>query len=268
VTIPAGHTAVMAQKRPRLSDGKPWQDRELFPTPPWATRALMEEGLNIGPGMLSQTCWEPCAGLGHMSDVLREYFPHVTASDVEIYDNAPGYMQTCDAKSPAAVEQFAGNGFDWIITNPPFGIAEQMLPHFLRHARHGVALLLRLQWLQGKERFDHIFLDTPPAQCLVFTDRVGMCEGGYDPKLSTATAYAWFVWERCKLSGEWLTPFDFVIGDVFKTYLNVRVLRPGLKKKYFRDSDNMLAARHVPGFVSPRVLKAQDKAQLRLDATP
>ena len=54
--------AVRATKRPRVSDGQPWQDDELFPTPPWATRALMQIVL---PRLYVRSLgrvWEPCAG--------------------------------------------------------------------------------------------------------------------------------------------------------------------------------------------------------------
>lgn len=56
----------------------------LFPTPPFATRALMEDVL-LRPAQsieLGMNCWDPCCGRGHMTIPLREYFDTVFASDI------------------------------------------------------------------------------------------------------------------------------------------------------------------------------------------
>ena len=41
-----------------------------FPTPPWATRALLEHVIN-GKDLNLQSCWEPACGEGHMAKVLE-----------------------------------------------------------------------------------------------------------------------------------------------------------------------------------------------------
>src|SRR5688572_2907117 len=74
--------AVMAQ---RVEPGDSLDD---FPTPPWATRALIEHV--IGPAdAASLHCLEPACGRGHMAAVMTEYFGRVTASDVAVYGYAP-----------------------------------------------------------------------------------------------------------------------------------------------------------------------------------
>jgi hypothetical protein len=45
-----------------------------FPTPPWATRALIEHVLGGKKRVKSQVCLEPACGSGHMAKVLSEYF--------------------------------------------------------------------------------------------------------------------------------------------------------------------------------------------------
>jgi hypothetical protein len=57
---------------------------DFFPTPPFATRALLEH-IVIGrlwhrEALKSQSCWEPACGLGHMSRPLAEYFGSVRSS--------------------------------------------------------------------------------------------------------------------------------------------------------------------------------------------
>ena len=44
-----------------------------FPTPPWATRALLEHVIP-DKDLAGRSVWEPACGAGHMAKVLKEYF--------------------------------------------------------------------------------------------------------------------------------------------------------------------------------------------------
>src|SRR3546814_3104060 len=62
---------------------------DYFPTPPWATRALIEHVL-IGTGwskslLARQIVWEPACGQGHMVIGLEGSFYAIWASDVHDY---------------------------------------------------------------------------------------------------------------------------------------------------------------------------------------
>lgn len=181
----SGHTAVMASR------SEPPDSLDFFPTPPWATRALCEVVLPA-QSLAKRSVWEPAAGEGHMAEVLAEYFQEIVASDV--HDYGRGY----------AVGSFVGQGLDvmeinapigWVITNPPFNLAADFLERALNEATHGVALLVRLAWLEGGERYETIFRRWPPTAVAIFSERVPMTKGRWDPNASTATAYAWVVWE-------------------------------------------------------------------------
>lgn len=268
-----GGTAVRAAKRPRLSDGQIWQDLELFPTPPWATRALMDV-LGLKPDGKNGTAWEPCRGLGHMSDVLEERFDVVIESDVHDYDAGDGFIgEICDATDAEQVcklmQDFGHHGCNawehgpnWIITNPPFGKAEDMVRLFLDHAQDGVALLLRTQFLEGQKRYD-LFAQFPPTLVAVFAGRVAMCEGGYDPKGSTATSYAWFIWRKDG-KGDLIPPRSRNTNNNV-VQLDIELIPPGAKKFHSHSRDALLAARHVPGFVPPSTLKKTGKTQASMD---
>ena len=56
-----------------------------FPTPPWATRALIEHVLDNKVHLSKMVCLEPACGVGHMSKVLREYFGEVRSADIYPY---------------------------------------------------------------------------------------------------------------------------------------------------------------------------------------
>jgi hypothetical protein len=260
---PSGAQSVMASKRARVSDGQPWQDAELFPTPPWATRALMTHVLPlVDPGELKddQTAWEPCAGLGHMSEVLAEKF---TVIATDLHDYGVGIK-----KHDFFDDITKRGGVDWIITNPPFGLAEKMLRLALERADRGVAFLLRLPWLESERRYTRIFsTEIRPTLIAPFVERVPMCEGGYDPALSTATAYAWFVWRLAlPVSLRRTPPINLVDhwrhgADMIPTYL----IPPGRKACLTRGTDAKLATRYVPGWVPPSTLRRAGKNQIDME---
>lgn len=174
--------AVMAQR----TEAKDSLDD--FPTPPWATRALLEHVVDNPNGLKKLSCWEPACGQGHMSKVLNEYFGRVKSSDLYPY----GYGEVRDFTSGP----IATGSVDWVITNPPFRMAEEFIQRALVAARIGVAILARTVFLESVGRYERIFRDQPPSKFAQFTERVPMVKGRLDKSASTATGYAWFVWEK------------------------------------------------------------------------
>lgn len=173
---------------------EPDDSLNYFPTGPWATRALMEVVLpHLGVRNLS-TAWEPACGEGHIAEVLKEYTPHVLASDIHDYGYPAviaDFLQDTDHGLEAGMT-------DWIITNPPFGAATiPFIQQALRLARTGVAMLVRSQWIaEGNERYDEIFRDTPPTLIAFFVERCPIHMGRWEPDGKTFTAYCWLVWVK------------------------------------------------------------------------
>lgn len=176
--------AVMAQRHEAADSA------DDFPTPPWATRALIEHV--IGKNAVARlSCLEPACGRGYMAKPLAEYFASVSASDAFSY----GYAPVRDFLS----HPFEALSHDWVITNPPFRLAEEFVQRSLFVARKGVAILARTVFLESVGRYESIFRETPPTTFAQFCERVPMVKGRLDAKASTATGYAWFVWEKEKL---------------------------------------------------------------------
>jgi hypothetical protein len=185
--------AVMAQRI------EPNDSLDFFPTPPWATRALCDW---LGDAPLHATVWEPACGQGHMARPLREYFLNVIASDVNDY----GHGEVLDFLFPGSSD---GKEPQWIITNPPFRLAEQFARKAANIARVGVALLVRTVFLESGERWRQIYSAIPPTDVLIFSERVPMLKGRLDKAASSATSYAWFVWRHPIGAGtalHWLPP--------------------------------------------------------------
>jgi len=176
-----------------------------FPTPPWATRALIEHVLAQKQNLKQLTCWEPACGAGHMSKVLAEYYGSVRSTDA--YDYCYGAIFNF------VTGKVQENSVDWVITNPPFKHGQEFILRSLRVARKGVAILARSVFIESIGRYYAIFEQTPPTVFAQFTERVPMVRGRLDRKASTATGYAWLVWEKrdrqyCSTSSRlfWIPP--------------------------------------------------------------
>jgi hypothetical protein len=166
---------------------------DFFPTPAWATFALVENE------RFSGDVWECACGDGAMSRVLEQANRSVFSSD--LYPRGYGNVGL-DFLNPA-------RSADNIVTNPPYNCAEGFVASGVKHARRKFALLLRLAFLEGANRATTIFAKCPPSRVWVFSERITFYPSGIDPKGSGTTAYAWFVWDKDAPSGtelKWFRP--------------------------------------------------------------
>jgi hypothetical protein len=102
---------------------------------------------------------------------------------------------------------------DWIITNPPFRLAERFALKALSLANTGVALLVRTVFIESVGRHERLFSKFKPAFVAQFTERVAIVKGRLDPKASTATGYAWVVWLKCPTSKTQLIGSPHVVSS-------------------------------------------------------
>jgi hypothetical protein len=181
--LPNGARAIMGSRT------EPTDGLDFFPTPPWATRALIERVFPHMKRAAPKTIWEPACGEGHIAEVLEEYGETVFASDVHDY----GYGDFTSDFLGEPGENWPKP--EWIITNPPFGDkAEKFVLRALNRSTVGVAMFFRVQWLDTIGRYERVFKDDPPTLMSFFAERVNLCRGRWDPDGSTATAYMWLVW--------------------------------------------------------------------------
>jgi hypothetical protein len=153
---------------------------DFFPTPAWATYALIDNEKFLGE------IWECACGDGAMSRVLEKTSCRVTSSD--LYDRGFGEIGT----DFLTTERQADN----VVTNPPYNSAEGFVAAGLKSARRKFALLLRLAFLEGANRANTIFFRNPPSRVWVFSERITFYPAGAVQKGTGTTAYAWFVWEQ------------------------------------------------------------------------
>ncbi len=186
--------------------GRERQNAEWYPTPPWATRVLLDH-FPDGPGLLGlaerRIIWEPACGAGDMVTTMRAAGRLTMASD-----RTP---QACFDEAPAvdfldlAISEHV-DGYRDIATNPPYGIqgraAEEFIKVALRltkHRRGRVAMLLKMDFDSGRSR-SPFFRDCPAwAKKVVLLQRLLWFPPVPDPKTGKkhgpSENHAWFIWD-------------------------------------------------------------------------
>lgn len=172
---------------------------DFFPTPAWATHALIDNE------KFSGDVWECACGDGAMSVVLAQGAKHVASSD--LYDRGYGDAGVDFVDSTKRADN--------IVTNPPYNCAEAFVSTGTNLARRKFALLLRLAFLEGANRANTIFSRVPPSRVWVFSERITFYPKGVEVKGAGTTAYAWFVWDKDASGGT-----------------ELRWFKPGYKSKY------------------------------------
>lgn len=129
---------------------------DLYPTPAEVTVALMRF-LQLPPDVI---VWEPASGKGDMVQAMFSCGITAYGTDIERgvdflkFSSCPGYRI---------------GEIDWIITNPPFSLAEE----FIRHAAElnkPFAMLLKAQYWHAAKRAK-LFEELPPSYILPLTWR-------------------------------------------------------------------------------------------------
>ncbi|WP_206335850.1 hypothetical protein [Rhizorhabdus phycosphaerae] len=125
-----------------------------------------------------------------MASTLAETFASVRSSDISPY----GYGAQLDFLEVPSESIDEASRPDWIVTNPPFRLAEEFARRAVALARVGAAMLVRTGFIEGAGRYERLFRDCPPAIFAQFVERVPILRGRVDATASTATGYCWLVW--------------------------------------------------------------------------
>ena len=160
------------------------QAEDYYATEPKATEWLCKLEHFAGPIL------EPSCGEGHIAKVLMAHGYEVECRDlVNRGFGTPG-------KDFLAIDNTTWQGD--IVTNPPYKFALEFVRKALAIIPNGhkVAMFLKIQFLEGKAR-RKLFDSTPPKTVWVSSSRLKCAMNGeFDAVGSSASCYAWFVWEK------------------------------------------------------------------------
>ena len=149
---------------------------------------------------------EPCCGGGHMYKGIQNYLTKNNYPDAIIATDIK--ERVSDYKFPHDTgEQYdflrddytlpIDTSVDYIIMNPPYSLIEPFVIRALEIADIGVLMLARIQFLEGKGRYENILKDEPPTDVYIYVDRIKCYKNGdLSDKTSSAQCYAWFYWDK------------------------------------------------------------------------
>ncbi len=143
---------------------------------------------------ISKRIWEPACGEGHLAKRLTELGYDVTATDLIDRGYGKGGRNFLEVRGWNPDESyFPGD----IITNPPYKYCTDFILKSLELVKEGhkVCMFLKLQTLEGQERYNRIYKDNPPKTIYVYSKRK-QCGKNGNFTGSSAVCYAWFVWEK------------------------------------------------------------------------
>lgn len=129
---------------------------DLYPTPPEVTVALVNF-LNLPPDTV---VWEPADGEGDMVQALNSCGITAYGSDI---------ARGVDFLKFSCCPGCRSRDIDWIITNPPFSLAEEFIRHAAELQKPFAMLLKSTYWHASGRR--KLFDDLPPTYILPLTWR-------------------------------------------------------------------------------------------------
>lgn len=194
------HRDDIAEKKRAYREGLVSGRRELdfYPTPAWMTDHLLDRLDLRHNEPHPPRIVEPCVGQGHIVNAIKRRYPAA-----QFITNDLDHQWPADCHMDAGDRFFHGFGTpsfewdapDWVISNPPFSEAFDIVRNALEVARIGVAMLLRVTWLEPpkeKAKARGIWLaEHPPAWELVM-ERFSFDGSGKQDSAPTA----WFVWSK------------------------------------------------------------------------
>lgn len=157
------------------------EKNDYYATEPRVIRELFEVE------KFSSLVWECACGEGHLSEAMKKEGKEVISTDLV----SRGYG-SCGVDF---LRQSNGYECD-IITNPPYRFAQEFVEKAIQLTSNKVAMFLKLTFLEGQRR-KKLFEQYPPRIVYVYSSRRKCAlNGEFNAVGSSASCYAWFVWEK------------------------------------------------------------------------
>jgi len=154
----------------------------------------LEKFLNLFDLTNCKNFYEPCCGMGHLSEVLKKTYTNSRVYSSDLINRGYGKGGIDFLKTKYKVR------FDCILTNPPFKIAKEFIEKSLQITDKYVIMFLKIQFLESKDRKE--FLENTPLKYVyVFSERQQPMRNGESinpttgKKWCSTMCFAWFIWE-------------------------------------------------------------------------
>ena len=157
---------------------------DFYVEPAWAVETLAQRVQFLGK------VHDPCCGMGTIPKVLN-------GTGADLVDRGYGFT---------VLDFLMDNTFQPnIVTNPPYGIAEQIIEHAFRLALDRVAVLVQVKFLASQRRhalFERAGADPALERVIMFSRRPSMppgrmlAEHGEAIRGGGSIDFCWVVWRR------------------------------------------------------------------------
>jgi hypothetical protein len=163
---------------------------DYYATPKEATESL----LNLFDLSICETFYEPACGEGHISEVLKKYYPKKEINSTDLINRGYGIGEVDFLKLDNKKR------WDCIITNPPFKLSQEFIEKGLKLSNKYVIMFAKIQLLEGVGR-RKLFDKFPPKYIYVFSNRVNPLRNGSPVdekgnKWASTMCFSWFIWEK------------------------------------------------------------------------
>jgi hypothetical protein len=165
------------------------EDKDFYVEPRWVVHRLLDVETFEG------SIHDPCCGTGTIPSVCMERGLVATGSD--IVDRGFG-----DVRDLFSLTELVDN----MISNVPYGIAEECARHMIKLVRRKLALILPMTFRESRRR-DQFFKEYPPIRWFPCSDRPSMPSGRMDgerdchgaiiqpPSSGGTMPFGWFIFE-------------------------------------------------------------------------
>jgi len=156
---------------------------DFYPTPDECVLSLIN---NVA---IPQSIWEPACGDGAISKILEQNGHDVYSTDLVYRGYGTGgidFLQEKEARAP------------YVITNPPFKLAEKFIIKCHELDLDGFAFILKSQYWHAAKRIK-LFNEIRPSKVMPMTWRPDFTGGG-----SPTMDCIWCVWERGNKTTEYM----------------------------------------------------------------
>ena len=174
------------------------EDLDFYSTPEIATKELMKI-IDFN----NTTVLEPSCGTLAISKVIEKY-TNANIINKDIVARIDGIQEEDFLLSDNDEK------YDIIVTNPPFKYCQEFVLKALGKATKKVAMLMKIQFLEGQKRYDKIHKVTPPTEVHIFTYRLPYLRGDSVQETSSAMCLCWFIWDKETMEKEYDTKVKFI----------------------------------------------------------
>ena len=157
---------------------------DVYPTPPALAQLVVDVVARDFFADDEPVCvMEPGCGDGSFLEAVRRAWPSAWVDGHEVRQGAarPAHGKGVRVCRQDMTRLRPVGGYHLVVGNPPFGVADDVLPQLMDvlDPDHGVcALLLRLGYLGGQERYRRFWSRWPPSLVYVLPKRPGFTPDG------------------------------------------------------------------------------------------